>query len=147
MLMTGKPTGVLLSGHEVRPMREEDVIDCGALCKAVHGFDRSNELRDALRLFSPYVGLRSGRVVAYAAAADSWAQNHGVALTEEDMQALLLGIAAAVPAGLSFLLPIRQSSLFRWCLYQGLRVVKPMTLMATGDYQDPHGSYFTSVVY
>lgn len=112
-----------------------------------HGFSRTNDLRDALQAFTPFVAVRDGRVVAYASAADTWAQNHGVAETEEDMRALILGMGASMSESVSFLLPIRQTRFFRWCLDQGLRVVKPMTLMAMGDYQEPKGRYFTSVVY
>ena len=50
-------------------------------------------------------------------------------------------------APLSFLLPTRQAGLFRWCLGQGLRVVKTMTLMAMGEYVEPRGSFITSVGY
>lgn len=132
---------------EVRRMQSGDLDACGALCTSVHGFDRTNELRDALRVFTPFVALREGRVVAYASAPDTWAQNHGVAETEKDLRGLLLGIAASRSEPLAFLLPIRQASLLRWCLDEGLRIVKPMTLMALGEYREPQGCYFTSVVF
>ena len=45
------------------------------------------------------------------------------------------------------LFPIRQASLFRWCLAHGLRVVKPMTLMTMGSYQEPTGPFWPSVQY
>ena len=72
--------------------------------------------------------------------------NHGVAEDEEDMQALLLGAAAAVDEPIAFLVPLR-SELFRWSLGAGLRLVKPMNLMALGEYQEPRGSWFPSVLY
>jgi GNAT superfamily N-acetyltransferase len=147
MFVSGRPKSKPYTGVEVRRMQGEDLDECGALCKRVHGFQRTNELTDALKIFTPFVGLREHRVVAYASAADTWAQNHGVAESEEDMRALILGIGASMSEPLSFLLPIRQTSFFRWCLDQGLRVVKPMTLMAMGEYQEPKGCYFTSVVY
>ena len=37
---------------------------------------------------------------------------------------------------LSMLVPL-QSGLFRWSLEQGLRAVKPMNVMARGEYQEP----------
>ena len=43
------------------------------------------------------------------------------------------------------LIPIRRASLFRWCLSQGMRVVKPMTLMSTGEYQEPRTAFLPSV--
>jgi hypothetical protein len=72
--------------------------------------------------------------------------NHGVAEDEEDMKELLLGAAAAIDEPLAFLVPLR-SGLFRWALEEGLRLVKPMNLMALGDYQEPRGSWFPSVLY
>ena len=63
------------------------------------------------------------------------------------MQALLAGAGAATGEPLSFLLPTRQAGLFRWCLSKGMRVVKTMTLMTTGEYHEPRGSYLTSVLY
>jgi hypothetical protein len=45
------------------------------------------------------------------------------------------------------LLPIRRAGVFRWALSEGLRVMKPMTLMAMGQYNEPHGSFFPSVLY
>ena len=105
------------------------------------------ELADALQLFKPVVALRAGSVKAYASTVAFWPLNHGVAETDEDMRALLLGAAALGPGPLAFLLPVRQAALFRWCLAEGLRVVKPMTLMTMGEYRQPSGSYFVSVLY
>jgi hypothetical protein len=47
------------------------------------------------------------------------------------------------------LLPIRNASLFRWALSEGLRVLKPMTLMSMGKYNKPRlaGTWFPSVAY
>ena len=48
---------------------------------------------------------------------------------------------------ISFLMPIRRTVLFRWCLTQGFRAIRPMTLMTIGEYGEPEGSYFPSVLY
>ena len=40
-----------------------------------------------------------------------------------------------------------QSAIFRWCHEQGLRAVKPMNVMALGEYQEPQASWFPSVLY
>ena len=64
----------------------------------------------------------------------------------EEMKGLLLGAAAAIEEPHAFLVPLR-SGLFRWCLEEGLRLVKPMNLMALGDYQEPRGGWFPSVLY
>ncbi len=98
-------------------------------------------------MLTPVVALRGGRVVAYASGPTFWAMNHAVAETEEDMQALLAGAAGSSEAPLSFILPTRQAGLFRWCLGSGLRVVKPMNLMSTGEYHEPRGCYLPSVGY
>jgi len=46
-----------------------------------------------------------------------------------------------------FLLPTRQSDLFRWCLQKGLKVMKPLTLMSMGEYREPAGAFYPSVGY
>jgi hypothetical protein len=63
------------------------------------------------------------------------------------MKALILGVGALSLQPLSFLLPTRQAGFFRWCLREGLRVVKPVTLMVMGEYQEPKGCYFPSGFY
>ncbi|MDQ3803100.1 MAG: GNAT family N-acetyltransferase [Acidobacteriota bacterium] len=146
-LVEGSPKAAPRAGAEVRPMREEDLAGCAALCERVHGFSRAGELRDALRHFKPYVLVRGGRVAAYASAPTFWPLNHGVAETEDDMRALLAGAAARCEEPLRMLVPTRQASLFRWCLGEGLRVVKPMTLMTMGEYQKPSGCWFPSVLF
>jgi hypothetical protein len=45
------------------------------------------------------------------------------------------------------LLPTRQAGLFRWSLAEGLRVIKPTTYMAIGEYPKPSGYWITSVLY
>ena len=147
LLMSGTPRSKPPSDVEVRPLRPDDLEVCGALCTRVQGFERSRELADAVKLFSPVVAVRQGRITAYASTPTFWPLNHGVAETEADMRALMLGAAASTSEPLAFLLPVRQADLFRWCLGEGMRVVKPMTLMTTGQYRDPAGCYFVSVLY
>ena len=138
-----KPAG---GGATVRPVTDDDLEPCAALCRAAHGFDRTGELRESKAIFRSMLLERNGRVVAYASAPTFWILNHAVAQTDQDLFDLLLGCAAAPGAEpLSMLIPIRQASLFRWCLSQGLRVVKPMTLMSTGEYQEPKAPFWPSV--
>ena len=89
---------------------------------------------------------RVGKGVAYASAVSFWPMDHGVAESEDDMNGLLLGAAAAIEEPIALLVPLR-SGLFRWCLEEGLRLVKPMNLMAFGDYREPQGAWFPSVLY
>jgi len=146
-VMTGRPAGKSPSDVKVRRLTEQDLGACDALCLRVHGFSRSSELADAMRTLAPVVIERQGRVTGYLTAPALWIANHGIAQTEEDMKALILGAAAAQDEPVSFLLPTRQASLFRWCLEQGLKGVKPMTLMTIGQYRTPNGSYIPSVFY
>lgn len=132
---------------EVRPFEEKDLEECADLCRKIHGFDRKNELRQISKNFKSFVAVRDGRIAAYASNPGMWQLNHAVAETTDDMKTLLSGAANLSGAKLSFLLPTRQSELFRWCLKNGLRVVKPMTLMAMGEYREPSGSFLPSVLY
>ena len=145
-VMTGKPRSDPVQDVEVRPLAEGDLDECAALCEKVHGFERTNELRDAIQAFAPFVAVRDGRLAAYASSVTFWPMNHGVAASEDDMKALLMGAAAVVEEPLAFLVPLR-TGLFRWGLEEGLRLVKPMNLMALGEYQEPRGSWFPSVLY
>ena len=147
ILMQGKPTSGPRDGYTVRPLQTEDLDACSALCTEVHGLARTGEVRDALSVLKPFAAFRGGSLRAYASAVTFWPLNHAVAETEEDLQALLLGAAAAVAEPLSFLVPTRRSGFFRWCLREGFRSVKPMTLMALGRYHEPQGAFYPSVMF
>jgi GNAT superfamily N-acetyltransferase len=148
-VMSGKPRNRRPAGIEVRPLDESDLEACEMLCVRVHGFERTNELRDALNapVFSPLAAVRDGRITAWATTLQFFPAACAVAETEEDMRALITGALQADDATASFLLPTRQAELFRWCLSEGLRVVKPMTYMSIGEYREPHGSWVPSVLY
>jgi hypothetical protein len=146
-VMNGKPRSGPVTGVEVRPLEAGDLDECAALCERVHGFDRTGALRDALAgPFTPFVALRDGRVSAYASSPTFWPMGYGVAESDDDMQALLLGDAAQSEEPLAFLAPLR-TDLFRWSRGEGMRLVKPMNLMARGEYQEPDGAWFPSVIY
>jgi len=146
VVMSGKPTSGPAEGVEVRPLSDADVGACEDLSKKVHGFERTNELRGAMQAFAPSVAVRDGRVCAYATTLSFWPMAHGVAESDEDMQALLRGVAASSDDPVSILVPLR-SALFHWCLAEGLRSLKPMNLMTLGSYQEPRGAWFPSVLY
>ena len=145
--MIGTPRGQSLDGAEVRPMVADDLDACVALGARVLGFERREDLQDALEAISPVVVVRSGRITAYVSAMPVTPQAHAVAATVEDLGALLIGAAGLSGAPLTFLLPTRQAESFRWCLRAGLRAVRPMTLMTMGAYQEPEGCYLPSSVY
>lgn len=146
VVMAGRPADKPPAGTLVRALRDDDVAACDELCVRAHGISRRAELLEALRHLAPLAAERDGRITAYLTAPGLWLANHGVAESEADLRALLLGAAAAV-GPLSFLLPIRQSALLAWCLKQGLRAVKPMTLMSVGAYQEAARPFLPSVFY
>ena len=149
VLINGRPRSGPAAGIEVRPLEEGDLEQCESLCLTVHGFDRTNELRDAIQIpvFSPSVALRDGRITAYATTLTFFPAAYAVAETEDDMRALITGALAAGDEPASFLLPTRQAGLLRRCLSEGLRAVKPMTYMSIGEYREPDGCWIPSVLY
>jgi GNAT superfamily N-acetyltransferase len=148
-LMSGRPRGDGVEGIEVRQLDPSDLAAAEELHVRVHGFERTAELEDALAVpaFSPTAAIRDGRLVAYATTLTFFPAAHAVAETEDDMAALIAGTLAATDQPGSFLLPTRQAELLRWCLAEGLRVVKPMTYMTVGRYEMPAGSWIPSVLY
>ena len=149
VIMQGVPRDAELTSSEtkVRNLEEKDLAGCAEFCRKIHGFERTDELKLIAGMSSAFVAVCENRVVAYASSPTFWQMNHAVAETTEDMQNLLAGAARLAGQPLAFLLPTCQSELFRWCLAQKLRVVKPMTLMAMGAYQEPRGCFLPSVLY
>jgi predicted N-acetyltransferase YhbS len=147
VILMGKLTGQLSHGAEIAPMREEDLEDVSRLCIHVHGFDRTNELRDNIKRMKPFVLRRTGMLTAYCGAANFYLLNHGAAFREQDMRDLMIGASMAMNEPFGLLLPHRQADLFRWCLSQKMRIMKPMTLMSMGEYHQPRGTFFPSISY
>jgi GNAT superfamily N-acetyltransferase len=139
----GKPFGVFIEGHVVRPATEADIENCNQLCREVHGHDRSGELRDSVTKGSAMVVEHDGRISGYATIVGFF--GHAVGETNKDLKALIG--AAREFAGPGFLLPTRNGELFRWCLSNGLRVTQPMTLMSKGLYNEPEGAFLPSILY
>jgi GNAT superfamily N-acetyltransferase len=147
-LLQGKLTGHAEPGIKVRPLSNEDLAQCKTLCVKVHGIDRTNELRDAIKVFKPLAALHDGQITGYMSAADFWQLNHAVALNEDVLKALLLATQAmSGEEPILFLLPVRYSNLMRWVLNQGGRSIKSMALMAMGKYDEPNGVYLPSISY
>jgi predicted N-acetyltransferase YhbS len=130
-------------GPPVRPATADDFEPCSRLCFAVHGHDRANELRRAVERGTAMVVERNGRISGYTTAVAFF--GHSVAETNEDLQALI----AASPgfAGVGFHVPNENADLLRWCYANGLQMVKAMTLMTVGLYNEPKGCYLPSVLY
>ena len=119
-----------------------DLEACASLCRAVYGFERTNELRDAIGAGTSFVAVREGRVSAYTSGLALF--GHTIAEREDDVRALIVGVAQALREPVGFILPTRQTNLFHWCLRERMRLVRPMTLMAIGEYPEPAGSWFPS---
>jgi hypothetical protein len=109
----------------------------------VHGHDRGRELSDAIAQGTATVVEYDRRITGYATAVGFF--GHAVGEANDDLKALI----AAAPAfpGPGFLLPTRNGEVLRWCLESGLRIVQPLTLMATGVYQEPRGAFLPSILY
>ncbi len=105
VVLSGAPRAAPPALWEIRSLTASDLAGCERLHERVHGYTRTNELRDALETGTPIVALRDGRVRAYMAAPTIWLANHGMAETEEDMQALLLGTPRMAKQPISFLMP------------------------------------------
>ena len=143
VVMQGPAIGEVPSSYTVRPAVSGDLAACDALCRRVHGHDRSGELADDIRDGTARVVEHDGQIVAYASHVGFF--GHAVAENNFDLQVLLGGVEAF--AGPGILVPTRNSELFRWCLNHGLRVVEPMTLMTAGLYNEPAGAFLPSILY
>jgi GNAT superfamily N-acetyltransferase len=141
--MQGTPLRVTIPGYTVRQATEGDLTACNRVCIHVHGHDRSGELRDAIHQGMATVVEHDGRLTGYATAV-GWLA-HAVGESNAELKALIGATPAYVGPG--FLLPTRNTELFRWCLERGLHVVVVKTLMSTGLYNEPTGAYLPAVLY
>jgi hypothetical protein len=142
-VLQGAPLCRSVPGLGVRPARPDDAPACDALCRRVHGHDRSAELRGAIATGTACVVERPDRLSGYATGVGyGW---HAVAEGNEDLQALIASAEAFV--GLGILVPTRNARLLGWCLENGLRLVQQSTLMTVGLYNEPQGAWLPSIVY
>jgi GNAT superfamily N-acetyltransferase len=141
--MQGQALGLAIPGYPVRLATAEDLEACNQLCRQLHGFDRHRELAVAIAQGTATVVDRDHRITGYATEIGFF--GHAIGKSNEDLQALI-GAAPSFDSP-GFLLPTRNSQLFRWCLQQGLRVIQPLTLMSLGFYQQPTGAFLSSILY
>ena len=141
--MNGKPLNRSIEGFPVRAAEQNDLEACNELCRAIHGHDRSNELRGAMEQKTATVVERNGRITGYATVVGFF--GHAVAASNDDLKALIA--AAPEIAGPGLLLPSRNTELFGWCLEQGLRVIQPLNLMSRGLYKEPSGPFLPSILF
>ena len=141
--LQGPPLHLGVEGYAVRAATAADLEACDQLCLAVHGHDRSPQVADAISQGRALVVEHDGQTTGYSTGVSFF--DHSVGRTVEDLQALIG--AADTFGGPGFLVPMRDGPLFRFCLDHGLRVVQVMTLMTTGQYQEPQGAYLPSIMY
>jgi GNAT superfamily N-acetyltransferase len=141
--MQGRTQQREVPGCDVRAAQPEDLYSCNAISQQVHGFDRGTDLAHAIQQGTAVVVERGGRITGYAS--DLAFFGHTTAETNADLQALLT--SAESFGGPGILVPTRNSTLFRWCLSNGLRVVQPLTLMSTGLYNAPAGAWLPSILF
>ena len=141
--MQGSPLALAIPGYAVRPATPEDLAACNRVCHRVHGHDRSGELLDAIKQGTASVVEHGGQITGYATPVAFF--GHAVGDTNEDLKALIGAAPDFSDSG--FLLPTRNSELFRWCLEHGLRVLQTNTLMSIGLYNDPAGAFLPSILY
>jgi len=139
----GSPLKLIQPGCTVRVATQADLETCNRLCRKVHGHDRGGEVLDGIKQGVATVVERNGRISGYATAIGFL--GHAIGETNEDVKALI-GAAAAF-TGPGFLVPTRNTELFRWCLANGLRVTQPLTLMSIGLYNEPAGAFLPSILY
>ena len=139
----GRALSARIMGCDVRKATESDIAACNEVCQKVHGHDRAGELKDSIDKATAAVVERDGRVTGYATMIGFF--GHAVGEKNDDLKALIGG--AAEFAGPGFLLPVRNTELFQWCLRNGLRVTQPMTLMTKGFYNEPAGPFLPSILY
>jgi|SRR5579863_1090101 len=142
-VIQGQPLDIRSPGYDVRPATADDIAACNRLCRRVHGFERSNEVADAVARNSAMVVKHLGRITGYATEVGFF--GHAIGETNEDVKALI----GAAPAftGPGFLLPTRNHDVFDWCLGHGLRLVRQTTLMTAGLYSEPAGAWMPSILY
>ena len=141
--LQGRTAQRAVDGCAVRVATQDDLERCNALARALHGFDRSAEVADAVGRGAASVVVRDGRITAYATGLAFFC--HAVAETNADLQALIA--SAESFGGPGILLPSRNAVMLRWCLENGLRVVQPMTLMSKGLYNEPAGAWLPSIFF
>ncbi len=141
-IMQGNALNISFPGYTVRPGDVGDHAACNALCREVHGFNRSTEVSEASGE-SLYVVEHLGEITGYTTTLGFF--GHTIAKTNQDLMALI-GAASEFP-GPGFLLPTQNWEVFSWCLSNRLRLVAQVHLMTIGLYNEPIGAYLPSVLY
>jgi predicted N-acetyltransferase YhbS len=141
--MQGPALNVSVPGYTVRAATVSDLDACNRVCRAVHGHERGGELLDAINQGTATVVESGGRITGYTTIIGFF--GHAVGESDNELAALIG--AADKFVGPGFLLPTRNTDLFRWCLSHGLRAVQPLNLLSLGLYTEPSGAFLPSILY
>ncbi len=141
--MQGRTLVRSIPGCTVRGALAADRSACDELSRRVHGFDRGDELAQAIAQGTALVVQRGERITGYSTNLAFF--GHSTAETILDLQALIA--SADSFGGPGILVPSRNHELFRWCISNGLRVVQPLTLMTRGLYNEPDGAWLPSILF
>jgi GNAT superfamily N-acetyltransferase len=134
----------------VRVATEKDVPAADAMLQRIYRVSRVNEFRMAVQTgaamgMAPHVRERNGKMVA---AVIPGFFGFGVAETNEDLLATVTTAARqAGPFTKRWLLPARNTALYRAVLQSGARLARMCNLMAMGPYESPAGAWFPSIAY
>ncbi len=137
----GNPIAARLRGYPVRTGTEQDEAACNKLCLRLHGYARTEDMLEALRLQALTVVERERRITGYCTGAHF--RGHTVAETNEDAMALIAAAGELPEPGL--LMPARNGEMLRWALENGLRITQPLSLMTMGFYHEPEGAFLPSI--
>jgi predicted N-acetyltransferase YhbS len=143
VVIQGRTRERSIPGCTVRATTSADLDACNALSERIHGFDRGADLAFSSQQGTALVVERAGRITGYSTGLAFF--GHTTTESNQDLQALLTSVESFGGAG--FLLPTRNTELFRWCLSNGLRVVEPLTLMSIGLYNNPAGAWLPSILF
>ena len=130
-----------MRGCTVAEGREEDLDACNRLCMRQHGYARTDDLLDAVRLRALSVIKRAGQIRGYSTGIHF--RGHSVAETNDDAKALIAAAPELPEPGV--LMPAENGELLGWALANGLRIVQPLSLMTHGFYQEPKGAFLPSI--
>jgi ribosomal protein S18 acetylase RimI-like enzyme len=129
----------------IRPFTEEDLPAIEALGRHHYKVSRRNEVAASPQYgFPVFVHEQEAQVTGYFLPG---LLGHGMAATEEEALILVSEAARRQPNTVRFFCPLSEARLFRETLRFGCRVVKVMTLMAIGPYEQPEAVWMPSVLY
>jgi len=143
VIMQGAALNLQIPGCSVRAGTATDVKGCNLLYESTHGMHRGGEVESAANSERLLVVERDGRITGYSTTVGFF--GHSVGETNDDLKALIGGVESFPGAG--FHLPAKDTELFQWCLDNGLKMVRAMTLMSIGLYYEPKGPYLPSINY